>query len=139
MNPTWIAIGISLIGAIAAISGAWAVTRYEVKQMKEQKKTNDEAHVSFMAAIKAMEIAESKRSARQEVNLSNLMNDLRETIRLEFTAAINRINSLVFEDGGTSRYVPRNECEKCKVRCREEVNRRLDKIEEIVHTRRDTD
>ena len=157
MNPAWITGGIVVIGFISTISATWAIIQYRQGQHEKWQRRAEEArkedmvatgtarkedamaHVNFLGVIQEMKLTEQERILKYEIQLANLISDLKIAIRDEISGAITRINKLVFEDGGTSRYVPRTECDKCKERCRAEIHKRLDKIEEVMHARRSTD
>jgi hypothetical protein len=97
MSPGLISAAIGLLTLVFAIGGAWAVVQYKFKVIEAQQKT-------FSAAI----------------------DSLKDTIREEFDRAINRINKLLFEEGGITRYTPRPECRTSRA----DLLRRIERLEE---------
>jgi hypothetical protein len=107
MNPGWISAIIAVVGVVAAISGSWAVAQHKIKHLEREQKSIKDAQSAFTAAV----------------------DSLKDTIRDEFDRAIDRINKLLFEEGGMTRYVPRKEWEKAMENCRAEICRRIKVLE----------
>lgn len=112
ISAGWASAIIGLVTLIFAIGGAWAIIKYEIKRLKEDQEKMQERF-----------------DANQQV-FRDAVDSLKDTIRDEFDRAINRINKLLFEDGGTSRYLPRSECDRSHEACRNDLVRRIERLEE---------
>jgi hypothetical protein len=92
---------------IFAAGAAWGIVTYKIRRVESDQadlKTTSETIQQSIAA-------------------------LGNTIREEFDRAIGRINNLVFEDSGTSRYLPRVEYERQHDGCRADLIRRIENLE----------
>lgn len=112
ISAGWISAGIGLVTLIFTMGGAWALIRYEIKRLREDQ-----------------EKMQKKFDVDQQI-FRSAIDSLKDTIREEFDRAINRINKLLFEDGGTSRYLPRSECDRNHGACRNDLMRRIERLEE---------
>lgn len=111
ISPGWISAIIALLGIIIAIGGSWKLTQYRLGKIEERQARADKNLETFTEAI---------------ISLKNI-------IREEFEQAIARINKLLFEDGGTSRYLPRSEFDRTREGCRSDIVRRIERLEGRAH------
>lgn len=91
------ALILSIATLVFAVGGAWALVQFKIKKLETDNET-------FQAAIES----------------------LKDTIREEFDKAINRINTLLFEEGGMPRYVTRAECSQRATACRNYLNKNVE-------------
>lgn len=111
MTPHIFIAMIGILVTIASWGGAWALLKYKVATLeKKQDRLESESN-----------------------KITNALIDVRSTIRDEFEKAMEKIRHLLFEDGGSARYIPRIECDQKCGRCQQEVGRRIDKLEQDSH------
>ena len=113
MEPQIVTLVIGVITIIVALAGSWAVVQYRVSSIEERQKQAEVA----------------------QINMGGVLHELRLTIRTEMGTAVDAFHGLLFSDG-TSTYCTRLDCERFKERCRGEIMRRIDKLEEQINTKR---
>ena len=103
-SPAWISIIISLIVGVFTIGGVWALMQDKVAQIE-----------------------------RDTDKMAMVIEALRDTIREEFAKVSKRISTLLFEESGTSRYLPRSEFLRTQENCRADLVRRVERLEDQAH------
>ncbi|HBA84911.1 MAG TPA: hypothetical protein DCZ95_12525 [Verrucomicrobia bacterium] len=103
-SPAWVSIIISLIVGVFTIGGVWALMQYKVAQIE-----------------------------RDTDKMAMVIEALKDTIREEFAKVSKRISTLLFEESGTSRYLPRSEFLRIQENCREDLVRRVERLEGRSH------
>ena len=140
---------IFVLSAIGVFKYAQANTNKRLEELEEFK----DGYVTYITRLSSIEenqriyieqqkqLAESQKRIEEQHSqdqrvASKLflesMSSLKETIRSEFDRAVEKINQLLFEAGGTSRYLPRGEHDRLQDNCRADILKRLDKIEERI-------
>ncbi len=100
-SPAWISAIISVVVGAFTIGGVWALMQYKVAQVE-----------------------------RDTDKMAMVIEALKDTIREEFAKVSKRISTLLFEESGTSRYLPRAEFFKVQENCRADLARRVERLEE---------
>jgi hypothetical protein len=110
MSPVFLSIAVGIVSIVFAAGVSWGVVQYKIRQIVDDQKD--------MAA------------ANKEIQ--DVVSSISLTIRDEFDRAISRINKLVFEDSGITRYLPRKEYERDHDNCRSDLISRIEKLEEKI-------
>lgn len=97
MSPVWVSIIMGVVGVVFAAGVAWGIVQIKLSRVESDSK-------GFQRAIKGLE----------------------NTIREEFDKAISRINKLLFEENGRTRYVLRDDCRDCRDECRRQIEHLID-------------
>ena len=103
----WVSIGIGIASMLFAAGVAWGVVSYKVRHLEKGQTKLEENDTLFRSMIEA----------------------LQKTIRDEFDRAISRINALMFEDSGMTRYIPREEFNRAHDGCRQDIIKRIERLE----------
>ena len=146
----WLTYAGKLILFILSALGVYKYAKAGTDRRLEALEKFKDEYASISAKLSSIELAQKKYEEAQKKyqenqtemkemherdqriateKMAEAIHLLRDTIRNEFDRAVEKINKLLFEEGGSSRYLPRGEHDRLQDNCRSDIIRRIEKIE----------
>lgn len=126
-KPEWVGAGIGLVGALLAIGGAWAVMRYQVKDLKRTHRK-----LEIRQDRQDNDVIDLRGQIDQfEAVLNDAGRRLEKAIREEFEKARKTIDKRLFGTDGIPYYVHAGKCLEARQECRQKIEKMEDRYGEL--------